>query len=76
MLSLFLTGVLSFLSWLPDSFVQTFVAGNIYGYAKLVPLLGYINYFFPVYILETMVAIWVPIMLAIFIYFKVSNIFD
>lgn len=74
MLSIILSGIINFLYWLPNSFVQTFVAENIYGYAKIIPLLGYINYFFPVYILEGMVTIWVPLMIAVFVYYKLSNI--
>ena len=74
MLSLIITAVLTALSWLPDSFVQSFIASNIYGYAKIIPLLSYINYFFPIYILEGMLSVWVSLMIAVVVYYQITNI--
>lgn len=73
MMGLIFTGILTLLGWLPDSFVQSFIADNLPNYAHIVSILGYVNYFFPVYILADMVSVWVVTMLAVYIFYFLSS---
>lgn len=73
MFGLIFTGLLTLLGWLPDSFVQSLIAENLESYTHIVGILGYINYFFPVYILADMVAVWVTIMIAVYIFYFLSS---
>ena len=72
MFGLIFTGILTLLGWLPDSFVQSLIADNLPQYSHIVGILGYINYFFPIYILADMVSVWVFVMLALFLMFSSS----
>lgn len=73
MFGLIFTGILTLLGWLPDSFVQSIIADNLPQYSHIVGILGYINYFFPIYMLADMVAFWVVAMLAVYIFYFLSS---
>lgn len=75
MFSVFINALIFVMNILPDSFVQTFISDHIVGFADFYSVLGYVNYFVPIYHLKTMCSFWLPGMVAIAIYYNVKGFF-